>query len=725
MRHFLFCAFLVALPYSQARAELQLKNEVPLPSRPGVESFRSSPPSSSLPTLASPQPMVFSAPCLDGAAIECQSLEDLVTKGYAGIGAPPDPNCAVGPTHVINATNIVIQWRTKDNPQDVPEFEQPLAYFFGLVDSPTEFAYTTDPKVIYDQYAGRFVLALIAGETIAESTWLLAVSKTSDPNDGWWLHSFQGNATVNGVTYYIDYPGLAVDDDAVYLTANMFNVTFTTYYGPFLWIIYKTPGAYDGDTLIFYNAYDLKGLNLSTTTTQPAHTFGSVPPGFLGRPFGTFLVSYGGLSGGGTEFVNVVSINDPLGTAGGLLFDRQVVSCGDIDNTAVSIGDAPQPGGPELIDALGRQVFNAVWRDNSLYFAADCRPPSGPDAGQVTAHWWRVRTTFDGTNTPALALADQGNIGAEDVGAGTFTYDPCVMVDAAGDLAVGFCASGPSVYAGAYFAARMPGDAPGTIGPTCLLAPGIDYYYRVFPPNTRNRWGDYTGLALCPVDESTFWIYNQYAGIGGYVDEPPSLGQGIWHTKLGKFHVSPTVSVAITAFAATASDGVVSLRGAFRSDLGVEAVNVYRGPEAGALLQIESMAQSESDFAYVDRDVTPGATYRYRIGVVDADGEFFSPVVTVSLDAVATALAPNRPNPFNPATTIPYSLAAPSGVSLHIYDAAGRMVRRLVDDVQTAGGHTASWDGRDDRGVAVASGVYFCRLRAGDVTDTRRMVLLK
>jgi len=669
--------------------------------------------------------MVSSTSCLDGAAIECQSLEDVVTKGYSGIGAPPDPNCAVGPTHVINASNIVIQWRPKDAPQDTPEFEQPLAYFFGLVASPTDYAYTADPKVIYDQYAGRFVLALIAGETIAESTWLLAVSKTSDPNDGWWLHSFPGNATVNGATYYIDYPGLAVDDEAVYLTANMYNVTFTAYYGPFLWIIRKAPGAYDGDLFLLANAYDLKDLGMSTTTTQPAHTFGAVPPGLGGTPFGTFLVSYGGLSGGGSEFVNVVSINDPLGTLAGPVFDRQVVPCGDIDNTGVSIGDAPQPGGPELIDALGRQVFNAVWRDNSLYFAADCRPPSGPDAGQVTAHWWRLSTNFDGTHSPAPTLADQGNIGAEDIGAGTFTYDPCVMVDAAGDLAVGFAASGPSVYAGAYFVTRTAGDAPGTIGPTCVLAPGIDYYYRTFPPDTRNRWGDYTGLALCPVDESTFWVYNQYAGMGGYVDEPPSLGQGIWHTKLGKFHVDQTVSVAITAFEATASDGAVTLHGELSSDLGVETVNVYRGQDAGALVQIESPAQSGSDFAFVDRKVTPGETYRYRIGAVDADGEFFSPIVTVSLDAVATALRQNRPNPFNPVTAIPYSLASAGEVSLDIFDPAGRVVRRLVDGVQTAGVHTAQWDGRDNRGVPVASGVYFCRLRAGKVIDTRRIVLLK
>jgi hypothetical protein len=341
----------------------------------------------------------------------------------------------------------------------------------------------------------------------------------------------------------------------------------------------------------------------------------------------------------------------------------------------------------------------------------------------VTAHWWQLSTAFDGIS-PTAALADQGNVGAQDLGAGTHTYYPCVMVDAVGCLAVGFAASGPSLYAGAYFASRTPADPPGTVGPTCTLAPGLDYYYRVVPPDYRNRWGDYTGLALCPVDEITFWVYNQYAGIGGLPDEGGSLGQGLWNSRLGKFQVCAPVIFAITSFDATVSDGSVTLRSAFRSGLGVEAVNVYRGGERGAMVQIEAVPETGSSFEYVDRDVQPGATYRYRIGVVDRTG-IYSPVVTVSLDAALTALDQNHPNPFNPTTTISYSVAEAGPVSLDVYDAAGRLVRRLVDGVRAAGSHTATWDGRDDAEHLAGSGIYFYRLHAGKVTETRKMVLLK
>ena len=717
MRPLLASAFLVVISFTPSLAASDFAFETPLPTAPPIIQ---APDRNRLSLPIVGESLTPLAPCLDGPAIECQSIVSIyLTYGFGNF--PPDPNCAVGPTHVINATNGLIQWRPKNNAQDIPEFEQPLHIFFGLPG-----VGTSDPKVIYDQYAGRFVIILMG----PNATWLLAVSKTSNPNDGWWRHSFSRAALISGTTYVADYPGLAVDDEAIYVTANMYvslSGGFGAYWGPFLWIIPKTPGTYTGpDGAVIQSYYDLRALGLMFTTTQPAHTFGVVPSGLAGAPFGTFLVSYGGLTSGGNEFIRVTSVNDPLGTAGGPAFEAQLVPCGDIDNTAATTTQAPQLGGFNTIDSGGRQVFNAVWRSNMLYLAADLIAPSGlPDAGQVTAHWWRVSTAFDGINSPTVALADQGNVGAQDLGVGTFTYYPCVMVDAAGDLAVGFAASGPALYAGAYFAARTPADPPGAMGPTCTLAPGVDYYVRYSPTDSRNRWGDYTGLALCPVDETTFWIYNEYAGLGGFPDEGGTLGQGLWHTKLGKFHVGAPVSVAITSFEAMVSDGGVTLRGAFRSGLGVEAVNVYRGGESGAMVQIESVLQSGSSFEYADRDVQPGATYRYRIGVVDPDGEFYSPIVTVSLDAAQTALDQNHPNPFNPTTTIGYSVAEAGPVSLNVYDAAGHLVRRLVDGVRGVGSHTATWDGRDDAEKAAGSGVYFCRLRVGKVDETRKMVLLK
>jgi hypothetical protein len=89
------------------------------------------------------------------------------------------------------------------------------------------------------------------------------------------------------------------------------------------------------------------------------------------------------------------------------------------------------------------------------------------------------------------------------------------------------------------------------------------------------------------------------------------------------------------------------------------------------------------------------------------------------------ALLPNRPNPFNPTTTIAYDLPSSARVRLVIYDVSGKQVKNLVSTTKPAGRHSAVWDGRNDASELVASGVYFYRLMAGDFVQTKKMVLLK
>jgi hypothetical protein len=89
------------------------------------------------------------------------------------------------------------------------------------------------------------------------------------------------------------------------------------------------------------------------------------------------------------------------------------------------------------------------------------------------------------------------------------------------------------------------------------------------------------------------------------------------------------------------------------------------------------------------------------------------------------ALAQNRPNPFNPMTVVPFALPAAGRVELLVYDVSGRLVRRLIEGTLPAGFHDVQWDGRDDRGVGVASGISVYSLRAGGEFLTRKMVLLR
>ncbi len=133
------------------------------------------------------------------------------------------------------------------------------------------------------------------------------------------------------------------------------------------------------------------------------------------------------------------------------------------------------------------------------------------------------------------------------------------------------------------------------------------------------------------------------------------------------------------------------------------------------------------DFASVRDDDTDGISDRvtYLAQVLAWLGQSVgAPTTTTS--PRSTRLAQNYPNPFNPTTTIEYSLARTSHVELAIFDVTGRRIRTLVNGVQRPGEVAPQvWDGTNDGGVAVASGVYFYRLSTAEFTRTRKMVLLK
>jgi len=88
-------------------------------------------------------------------------------------------------------------------------------------------------------------------------------------------------------------------------------------------------------------------------------------------------------------------------------------------------------------------------------------------------------------------------------------------------------------------------------------------------------------------------------------------------------------------------------------------------------------------------------------------------------------LAQNYPNPFNPETVINYRLGTGAAVTMKIYDLTGRVVKILVDDYQSAGSHTLSWNGLSENGEKLASGMYIYRLTAGNKTIARQMILMK
>ncbi|MBU1702676.1 MAG: T9SS type A sorting domain-containing protein [Candidatus Eisenbacteria bacterium] len=94
----------------------------------------------------------------------------------------------------------------------------------------------------------------------------------------------------------------------------------------------------------------------------------------------------------------------------------------------------------------------------------------------------------------------------------------------------------------------------------------------------------------------------------------------------------------------------------------------------------------------------------------------------VMIDAIR--LFQNQPNPFSPETKIRFEIPEAGRAELTIYDVSGRLIRTLVKDERRSGAYSVAWDGLDDSGRKVSSGVYFYSLRAPGVEESRRMILL-
>jgi M6 family metalloprotease-like protein len=136
----------------------------------------------------------------------------------------------------------------------------------------------------------------------------------------------------------------------------------------------------------------------------------------------------------------------------------------------------------------------------------------------------------------------------------------------------------------------------------------------------------------------------------------------------------------------------------------------------------------------VEFDLTGAPAGLYDLAVINPGGATVVVSDTFSVDTGPTAvrtwplqtgLAQNYPNPFNPSTTIPFELAGASHATLRVYNIRGQLVRTLVDGALEAKQYRIEWDGRNDAGLGVSSGVYFYKLVADGFEDVRKMVVAK
>ena len=156
-------------------------------------------------------------------------------------------------------------------------------------------------------------------------------------------------------------------------------------------------------------------------------------------------------------------------------------------------------------------------------------------------------------------------------------------------------------------------------------------------------------------------------------------------------------------------------------------------PKAACILLVDRHLQMVTD-------LRRNASYSFHLGAVDAastdekvrfvllvGSEKFREAQEAGLPGLPTqtVLHAGYPNPFNPSTLIRYYLAHAGSVVLNIYDVRGSLVRALVERRQEAGRYEVAWNGVNDTGERVASGIYLCRLTAEHYSETRKLAMIR
>ena len=195
-----------------------------------------------------------------------------------------------------------------------------------------------------------------------------------------------------------------------------------------------------------------------------------------------------------------------------------------------------------------------------------------------------------------------------------------------------------------------------------------------------------------------------------------------------KTFVFSHIATLLQRFSTSVSTGSVALDWSLSSiDPGTVFHISRRSPDEPWAIggEIEN-TDRELSYRFEDRSVSGGKTYLYRVEYVsDTDRGVLFETDAIETAPIPVTLAQNHPNPFNPSTTIEFFIPDTEHVSLQVFNVSGRLIRTLVDDTSEPGSHSITWDGLDENGNSVPSGVYFSRIRTEKTTLSKKMILLR
>ena len=421
---------------------------------------------------------------------------DSARNGTTTSFIPPDTAGAVGPTRLMSTlnTNYVVQ----DRVDGTVVASVSMATFWASVGAVMPF----DPRVLYDPYSGRWLVAAVSDPGMAGSALLYGISDSSDPAGGWHLYSVEVDPT--GATW-ADFPTLGFNQRTVAIGVNLFS---------------SGTGEYAG----LAKLYVLDYAALKAGTAAP--TAISVPGGFTVQPALTYsptestlyLVEHGASGAGTYSFFAL----DGRTLTGGAVLTNPLGPW-----TLPGSGDVlPQLGG-YAVDSADARIGNAVFRNGHLYYAQTIGLPAGGEPGNPrrTGVQW-VELDRRGAFVQGGRIVDPR--ASESNGGHWYAY-PSLSVNAEDDVLVGFSIFRSSGYPAAGYAFRYGTDPPNAMHAPVVLKAGQGNYYKTFGGG-RNRWGDYSATQVDPLDDRSLWTIQEYAArpLGGGVDS------GRWATWWGK-----------------------------------------------------------------------------------------------------------------------------------------------------------------------------------------------
>ena len=133
-----------------------------------------------------------------------------------------------------------------------------------------------------------------------------------------------------------------------------------------------------------------------------------------------------------------------------------------------------------------------------------------------------------------------------------------------------------------------------------------------------------------------------------------------------------------------------------------------------------------NNYNFTDKDVIPG-TYYYSLKQMDLDGNFeYYPEIAVKVENPQCAsIEQNYPNPFNSETVIRYQIPKSCHVIIKVYNTHGQEIKKLIDEEINVGYYQISWDGKDNRGRKVPTGVYLYRIKTETYIDVKKMIMIQ